>query len=65
MIKDLTVGKPERVLLRYSLPVLGSVAFQQLYNIMDGVIAGHVLGDEALAAVGILLRCFFWLLPSA
>lgn len=52
MVKDLTVGSPPSVLFKYSLPILGSVAFQQLYNLMDGVIAGKFIGDDALAAVG-------------
>ena len=33
MNKDLTTGKPASVLLRFTLPMLLSVAFQQLYNI--------------------------------
>lgn len=40
MNKDLTTGKPASVLLRFTLPMLLSVAFQQLYNIADSVIAG-------------------------
>lgn len=52
MNKDLTVGKPERVLWRYCLPLLGSVIFQQLYNIADSLIAGKFVGKNALAAVG-------------
>lgn len=52
MIKDLTTGKPETVLWKYSLPLFVSVIFQQLYNIADSVIAGKFAGEEALAAVG-------------
>ncbi len=52
MNKDLTVGKPERVLLQFSLPLLGSIIFQQLYNIADSLVAGKFIGDNALAAVG-------------
>ena len=52
MNKDLTVGKPERVLWRYCIPLLGSVIFQQLYNTADAMIVGHFLGKQALAAVG-------------
>ena len=52
MIHDLTVGKPSRVLLRYCLPLFGSVIFQQLYNIADSFVAGHFVSEEALAAVG-------------
>ena len=52
MIKDLTVGKPERVLWKFSLPLLGSILFQQLYNIADSLVAGKFVGENALAAVG-------------
>lgn len=52
MNKDLTTGKPFNVLLRYSLPLLGSIIFQQLYNIADSFVAGRYLGTSALAAVG-------------
>ena len=41
MVKDLTKGTPWRVLLSLSLPMLVSVAFQQMYNIADSIIAGN------------------------
>lgn len=52
MNQDLTVGKPERVLCRFCLPLFGSIIFQQLYNIADSFVAGKFIGDNALAAVG-------------
>ncbi len=52
MNKDLTVGKPERVLWSFCLPLFGSVIFQQLYNIADSFVAGKFIGENALAAVG-------------
>lgn len=52
MITDMSVGKPWKVLLNFSLPLLLSAIFQQLYNIADTVIAGRCLGEDALAAVG-------------
>lgn len=52
MNTDLTTGKPAASLLRFTLPMLLSVAFQQLYNISDSVIAGKFAGEDALAAVG-------------
>lgn len=52
MNKDLTVGNPQTVLLKFSLPLLGSVVFQQLYNIADSLVAGRWIGENALAAVG-------------
>lgn len=49
---DLTQGKPEKVLLQYTLPLFGSIVFQQLYNIADSFVAGKFIGVNALAAVG-------------
>lgn len=52
MVKDLTSGKPEKVLVDFCIPLLGSVVFQQLYNIADSLVAGRYAGEDALAAVG-------------
>lgn len=52
MIKDLTVGKPSKVLWSFSVPMFISVVFQQFYSIADSVIAGKYAGEDALAAVG-------------
>lgn len=52
MVKDLTSGKPSKVIRSYTIPMFLSVIFQQLYNIADSVIAGRFAGEDALAAVG-------------
>ena len=52
MNKDLTVGDPRTVLWKFSLPLFGSILFQQLYNIADSLVAGKFVGEDALAAVG-------------
>lgn len=52
MITDLTEGNISRKLWSFSIPMLISVIFQQLYNIADSVIAGKFVGEDALAAVG-------------
>lgn len=52
MNKDLTVGNPSEVLWKFSIPLFGSVIFQQMYNIADSLIAGKFVGEKALAAVG-------------
>ena len=52
MNKDLTVGKPSALLWKFCMPLLGSILFQQLYNIADSLIAGKFVGEPALAAVG-------------
>lgn len=51
---DMTVGKPSKVLWRFTLPLLISVAFQQFYNMADSVIAGNFIenGENAVAAIG-------------
>ena len=53
MVKDLTQGRPGRVLALFSIPSLISVVFQQLYNMADNVVAGQFLGDDALSAVSV------------
>lgn len=57
MTTDLTEGKPSRKLFWFSLPLLLSVAFQQLYQMADSMIVGRFAatpeaGELALAAVG-------------
>ena len=52
MNQDLTVGKPEKVLWKFCLPLFGIIIFQQLYNIADSLVAGKFIGENALAAVG-------------
>lgn len=50
--RDMTQGKPAKLLLTFALPIFAGNLFQQLYNMADTVIVGHILGDSALAAVG-------------
>ncbi|MBO7254690.1 MAG: MATE family efflux transporter [Clostridia bacterium] len=52
MDRRLVEGPPRKSLWIYSLPLLFSVVFQQLYNIADSIIAGRFIGENALAAVG-------------
>ena len=52
MITDMTTGSPSKILWKFSIPMLISVIFQQLYNIVDSVVAGRFIGAAALAAVG-------------
>ena len=52
MTKDLTTGSPMRLILGFALPTLLGMLFQQLYNMMDTMIVGKLLGANALAAVG-------------
>ena len=52
MVTDLTKEHPDKTLWRFWLPMMFSVAFQQIYNIADSMIAGRFAGEDALAAVG-------------
>lgn len=49
---DMTSGKPLNRLIKFSLPLLAGSVIQNLYNIFDTAIVGHMLGKYALAAVG-------------
>ena len=49
--KDMSKGNTLKVLIMFTLPMILSVSFQQLYNLADSVIAGQMLGKAALAAV--------------
>lgn len=51
-ITDMTIGNPFKILWTFSLPMLLSSLFQQLYNIVDSIVAGKFIGVNALAAVG-------------
>ncbi len=53
MVRDMTQGNPAKILIKFTIPMLISVCFQQLYNIADSIIAGKLLGGEALASIGI------------
>ena len=49
---DMTVGKPWKSILLFTLPMLiGNIA-QQLYSTVDSIVVGKYIGDHALASVG-------------
>ena len=52
MTKDLTTGNPMGLIVGFALPTLFGMLFQQLYNLVDTMIVGKLLGSAALAAVG-------------
>ena len=49
--RDLTKGTPWKQIVIFSLPLIVSFLFQNLYNIADSIIVGNLLGDSSLAAV--------------
>lgn len=51
-VTDVTRGDPVRLLLNFSAPLFLSNLLQQFYNLADTALAGHILGDAALAEIG-------------
>lgn len=52
MVRDMTEGKPLSLILQFCIPMLVGNLFQQLYNMVDSVVVGRFVGQDALAAVG-------------
>jgi putative MATE family efflux protein len=51
-IKDMTKGKPARLIITFALPLMLGNIFQQLYTMVDTIVVGRFVGVEALAALG-------------
>ncbi len=51
-VTDMTEGSPARLILAFALPLFIGNIFQQVYSLVDTMIAGHFLGDGAIAAIG-------------
>ena len=49
---SLTDGNTKKQILMFAMPTLLCNVFYQFYNIADTAIAGHILGDGALVAIG-------------
>ena len=52
MVKNLTNGRPLNLLFFFALPMVLGNLFQQLYNMVDSMVVGKFVGEDALAAVG-------------
>ncbi|MDO5519923.1 MAG: MATE family efflux transporter [bacterium] len=50
-MKDLTKGKPKKLLLEFALPVFLANICQLFYSLVDSRIVGQTLGDNSLAAI--------------
>lgn len=51
-VKNMTTGKPGKLILSFSLSLVAGNVFQQLYTVVDTMVVGKYLGVNALAAVG-------------
>ena len=52
MINNLTEGKPLKLLFFFAVPMVVGNLFQQLYNMVDSMVVGRFVGEDALVAVG-------------
>ncbi|HEY8392515.1 MAG TPA: MATE family efflux transporter [Capillibacterium sp.] len=64
-MNDLTVGNEAKKILFFAFPILLSNIFQQLYNIVDAIIVGRLLGEKELAAVGAAITLYSVILAVA
>lgn len=51
-MKDLTAGKPIKIILLFAIPLFIGQLFQLFYSLADTRIVGAILGETSLAAVG-------------
>ena len=62
---DMTVGNPMRLILTFAVPMLIGNIFQQIYSVVDTMIAGYNLGDGAIAAIGVTSTVYSLLIGFA
>lgn len=51
-VMDMTQGSPIRLMLAFAIPLFIGNIFQQVYSMVDTMVAGYNLGDDAIAAIG-------------
>jgi putative MATE family efflux protein len=64
-MNDLTLGREGRVILKFATPLLLGNLFQQTYHLIDSIMVGRLIGDDALAAVGASFPIIFALISFA
>ena len=65
MAKDMTTGKEWKLILSFTLPLIGGNLLQQIYSLADSLIVGNFAGQNALASVGTSFPITFLLLALA
>jgi len=51
-VLDMTQGNAVRMILTFAIPLFIGNIFQQVYSVVDTMVAGYCLGDQAIAAIG-------------
>ena len=52
MKNDMLKGKIVKSIILFALPIMASAVLQYYYNLIDNIIVGRYIIEEALAAVG-------------
>ena len=53
MVKDMTRGSVPKLLLMFAMPLFIANALQALYNLVDMIVVGQVIGGAGMSAVSI------------
>ena len=53
LIRDLTTGSVPRTMLRFAMPLFLSGLLQMVYNMVDMIVVGQMVGTEGLSAVSV------------
>lgn len=61
MFHNLTKGNPFKILLTLSFPIFISYLVQQMYNMVDTMVVGQMVGASALAAVGATSNIYYFI----
>ncbi len=64
-VSDMTQGEPVRLILAFAIPLFVGNIFQQIYSMVDTMVAGYFLGDNAIAAIGATSSLYSLLLNLA
>jgi len=63
-MNDFTSGNIGKSIMMFAIPMLIGALFQQLYGIVDAIVVGRFLGGGALAAVGVSMTAFNFLIAA-
>lgn len=55
---SLVTGNIKKQLLLFSIPIFMSTLLQQLYNIIDAIVAGRLLTDNSISAIGVAIPIY-------
>lgn len=54
----LTSGSIKKQLVLFSIPIFLGTLLQQLYNVIDAVVAGRLINEDALSAIGVSIPIY-------